>query len=91
VLSIDVIDDGVGFDAGSSREGTGIRGMVDRLDAIGGRLEVRSSPGAGTVVTASVPVAPGGPMTRPDQDAQEPVAASHADSSRSGPNADFGM
>jgi signal transduction histidine kinase len=58
LLRVDVADDGVGFDAASTREGTGIRGMSDRLDAIGGRLEVRSSPGGGTVVTASVPVDP---------------------------------
>jgi signal transduction histidine kinase len=57
LLRVDVTDDGVGFDAAAGREGTGIRGMADRLDAIGGRLDVRSTPGRGTVVSAAVPVA----------------------------------
>jgi signal transduction histidine kinase len=56
LLRVDIADDGIGFDPIAAREGTGIRGMSDRLDAIGGRLDVRSSPGGGTVVTASVPV-----------------------------------
>jgi signal transduction histidine kinase len=56
VLRAEVTDDGVGFDRAAAREGTGIRGMADRLEAIGGRLDVRSSPGAGTVVSAVVPV-----------------------------------
>jgi signal transduction histidine kinase len=32
--------------------------MSDRLEAIGGRLEVRSEPGRGTQVTGAVPVGP---------------------------------
>ncbi len=36
--------------------GTGLQGMADRLDAIGGSLTVTSTPGAGTTVTGTVPV-----------------------------------
>jgi signal transduction histidine kinase len=55
-LSFVVSDDGRGFDPAASRYGTGLQGIADRMDAIGGRLEIRSSPGAGTDVTGSVPL-----------------------------------
>jgi len=54
VLRVEIVDDGVGFDPGAAREGTGIRGMADRLDAIGGRLDVRSAHNLGTTVDATV-------------------------------------
>ena len=55
-LRFEVADDGRGFDQSSTVYGTGLQGMADRLDAIGGRLEVRSARGAGTMVAGSVPV-----------------------------------
>ena len=54
-LSFEVSDDGSGFDPSSTGYGTGLQGMADRLDAIGGTLQVRSAPGEGTVVTGRVP------------------------------------
>jgi signal transduction histidine kinase len=54
-LEFRVADDGRGFDTTSTGAGTGLQGMADRLDAVGGRIEVRSAPGDGTVVTGSVP------------------------------------
>jgi signal transduction histidine kinase len=56
VLRFEVIDDGAGFDAGATSYGTGLQGMADRLDAVGGTLEVRSAPGGGTTVIGRVPV-----------------------------------
>src|SRR5439155_17046857 len=35
--------------------GTGLQGTADRLDALGGTLEVRSATGEGTAVTGRVP------------------------------------
>ncbi len=49
-LTFEVADDGAGFDPSARAFGTGLQGMADRLSALGGSLEVRSSPGAGTVV-----------------------------------------
>jgi len=43
-----------GSDGGVER-GTGLQGMADRLDAIGGDVRVRSVSGEGTTVTGSVP------------------------------------
>jgi signal transduction histidine kinase len=55
-LSLTVVDNGVGFDVDEAwGKGVGLASMVERLDAIGGSVEVRSSPGTGTGVTATVP------------------------------------
>jgi signal transduction histidine kinase len=55
-VTFEIEDDGAGFDAGTTGYGTGLRGMADRLDAIGGSLEVRSAPGRGTTIAGRVPV-----------------------------------
>jgi signal transduction histidine kinase len=47
-----VSDNGCG---GADEQGSGLRGLADRLAACGGRLRVESSPGAGTVLSAVVP------------------------------------
>jgi signal transduction histidine kinase len=50
---VEVEDDGVGgADAG---KGSGLRGLADRVEALGGRFELQSPPGGGTVVRASIP------------------------------------
>jgi signal transduction histidine kinase len=49
-----VSDDGVGGAAIGG--GSGLRGLADRLDALGGRISVTSAPGTGTTVRARVPV-----------------------------------
>jgi signal transduction histidine kinase len=51
-----VEDDGTGFDPARAGAGAGFTNMRDRLGAIGGQLEVDSSPGAGTRVRGSVPL-----------------------------------
>ena len=52
-----VEDDGAGFDPESTREGgVGLVGMRERVALVGGRLQVESSPGAGTSVVAEVPL-----------------------------------
>ncbi len=58
VLAFDVTDDGAGFDRSALSYGTGLQGMTDRLEALGGDLRVESSAGGGTTVRGSVPVAP---------------------------------
>ena len=59
-LRFSVTDDGTGFDTASTRNGTGLQGMTDRLAALGGALHVRSQPGHGTTLSGELPVsAPG--------------------------------
>jgi signal transduction histidine kinase len=55
-LTFSVKDDGRGFDPATASRGTGLQGMADRLDAVGGSFDVTSAPGAGTTVTGAVPV-----------------------------------
>ena len=54
-----MIDDGAGFDPSTSSYGTGLQGIADRLAALDGELEVRSSVGAGTTVAGTLPVGNG--------------------------------
>jgi signal transduction histidine kinase len=55
-LVVEIVDDGVG--GAAPGEGSGLRGLVDRVEALGGRLEVVSPRGRGTTVRAEVPCAP---------------------------------
>jgi len=54
LATAEISDDGCG--GASTATGSGLRGLADRLDAIGGSLEVVSPPGGGTVVRACVPL-----------------------------------
>lgn len=56
VLAFSVSDDGPGFDTSATGYGTGLQGMADRIDAIGGTVEVRSTLGQGTTVWGRLPV-----------------------------------
>jgi signal transduction histidine kinase len=50
-------DDGLGFTvAGAGEAGLGLLGMRERVSLLDGRLEVESTPGAGTTVVAEVPL-----------------------------------
>jgi len=55
-LRFEVADDGTGFGPGTKSFGTGLQGMADRLSAHDGALDIRTSPGAGTVVTGRLRV-----------------------------------
>jgi signal transduction histidine kinase len=57
-LRFSVRDDGIGAGDGAVRHGAGITNMRDRLEAVGGFVEVSSLPGAGTTVGGRVPTAP---------------------------------
>lgn len=53
-LRFEVTDDGVGFDPDAVTSGTGLQGMADRVEAIGGIFEIRSEPGHGTTVRGRI-------------------------------------
>ena len=59
-LVFQIEDDGRGFDAAVAGRGSGLQGMADRLDAIGGTLTVRSTVGEGTLVSGSIGVGEAG-------------------------------
>lgn len=60
-LVLEVEDDGRGFEPaalkpGDQRGGLGLTGMRERASLLGGTLELRSRPGAGTLVRATIPL-----------------------------------
>lgn len=55
-LRFEVSDDGVGFAHTGWTTGTGLHGIADRLDTLGGRLTIDTAPGAGTRLHGVVPV-----------------------------------
>ena len=56
LLVLEVADDGPGYDAVGASDGQGRQNMTDRVGAVGGAVRVETTPGAGTVVHAEVPV-----------------------------------
>lgn len=65
-IGIDVGDDGIGFDpeaAGRADRGYGLRAMRWRATTAGGTFDVESSPGNGTIISATVPSSPLPPRT----------------------------
>jgi signal transduction histidine kinase len=53
---VEIVDNGSG--GADPESGTGLRGLADRVEALGGRLEVHSPPGAGTRISARLPLLP---------------------------------
>jgi signal transduction histidine kinase len=52
-LELEIRDDGIG--GAHIHHGTGLVGLVDRVESIGGRITITSPPGAGTTVAVSLP------------------------------------
>ncbi|MEM7140446.1 MAG: sensor histidine kinase [Actinomycetota bacterium] len=55
-VRVSVADDGPGFDSTTSDVGAGLVNMEDRIGAAGGTVAIESAPGAGTVVSATMPI-----------------------------------
>jgi signal transduction histidine kinase len=83
-LRFSVDDDGRGFDVAVTKMGSGLVNMADRLDALGGQLQLTSTIGSGTSVQGRVSV---GDVYV----AVAPLADDHASTRRSGLNSDLGM
>jgi signal transduction histidine kinase len=63
-LIVEVIDNGIGGAAEDA--GSGLRGLRDRVEALGGRVIVSSPPGRGTMIRAELPAAHSAPDTMID-------------------------
>ena len=61
VLRVAVRDDGAG--GADFARGTGLAGLKDRVEALGGRLFLHSPPGAGTSLRAELPLTTNGAVT----------------------------
>jgi signal transduction histidine kinase len=55
-LQFEVLDDGRGFDTAPLNGSAGLQNMADRVGALGGELEIDSTPGAGTRVAGAIPI-----------------------------------
>jgi signal transduction histidine kinase len=55
-LTVEIVDDGVG--GADAAAGSGLRGLAERVEALGGELRVQSPSGGGTRVRASFPCGP---------------------------------
>ena len=55
-LRFEVTDNGQGFDPATTQQGTGLQGIADRIDALGGHVHVDSAPGQGTKINGQIPV-----------------------------------
>ena len=55
-VQLTVRDDGDGFDPATSTSGFGLLGIRERVQLLHGTVQIASSPGHGTTVTASFPV-----------------------------------
>ena len=53
ILVVEVEDDGIG--GAASRNGSGLRGLADRVEAQGGTLRIESAPGSGTRIVGEIP------------------------------------
>lgn len=59
---LEIIDNGIGFDTferplgADETGGYGLLSMAERAEIVGGRLNIRSRPGSGTIVTATIPL-----------------------------------
>ena len=60
----EIVDDGRGFDLLSVRTGVGLSAMRERIESLGGKIEVRSRPGEGTKVTVRIHLGSDPPVLR---------------------------
>lgn len=56
LVTLEISDDGKGFKPNKVNKGVGLRSMQERLEAIGGKLDIQSIPNKGTLVSASIPL-----------------------------------
>jgi signal transduction histidine kinase len=53
-FELKITDDGCGFDLAQAHSGLGLRSMRERVERLGGSLEIHSTPGAGTQVVVNI-------------------------------------
>jgi signal transduction histidine kinase len=52
-LVLSIRDDGIG--GADSSKGSGLIGLIDRVEALGGRVRIASPPGGGTTLRVAIP------------------------------------
>ena len=67
-VEVSVADDGAG---GADEEGSGLRGLADRVESLGGTLRLTSPRSRGTTLLARIPLGPAGASRAPAAPARE--------------------
>ena len=65
LLRVEICDDGAG--GADDAKGTGLRGLADRVEALGGVFRVASPPGNGTVLAAEIPLSEEHQLDQPER------------------------
>ncbi len=55
-ITVEIRDDGIGFDTLSIKKGLGLKGMENRVRKIGGSLQISSQPEKGTLIILDIPL-----------------------------------
>jgi signal transduction histidine kinase len=77
VMTIEVSDDGRGFEVGAGREaGNGLRNMAERMAEMGGQFQVQSTPARGATVCLRLPLPPN---AQAGDNARHPIQMEDAD------------
>ncbi|NBQ89950.1 MAG: hypothetical protein EBT96_00740 [Betaproteobacteria bacterium] len=74
---LEIMDDGVGFEVLSSEtpESHGLRGMLERVQALRGSLKIESQPGEGTAILVRLPIVPPDTSQTPSDPTPTPTTA----------------
>ena len=64
-IRLELRDNGCGFDPATKHDGFGLLGMRERVEDMGGQLEIRSAPGEGTAISIVLPVESATASTEP--------------------------
>jgi len=57
LVTLEVVDDGIGFDLQAPRRGLGLKGIAERARLLNGSMELNSQPGQGTRIRVTIPLA----------------------------------
>lgn len=55
-ITLDLVDDGIGFDKNSFTPGFGLQGMMERVQLLGGQFEIQTEPTQGTQIHITIPL-----------------------------------
>jgi signal transduction histidine kinase len=55
-ITLDLLDDGIGFDASTDTPGFGLRGMMERVHLLGGQFDLQTEVAQGTQIRITIPL-----------------------------------
>lgn len=55
-IAMSINDNGIGFDINTTKKGIGLKNMQQRIDAVGGKINIQSTKNSGTSIFISIPI-----------------------------------